>query len=222
MARNARRVLQGTGESPARPSTPGPGLPTLSHQSAVSTCARWALLSTCLPRPRGPSCLARPRPRRQKLPYLWSTRVVRATSIACSPRTLGRWLPQTPWSSHRRPPVPSPWTPLHSPCPQSPHRSPLLCPSPSIRSPPSRRGVKKGELDVSYMYICHCIEHRVQKTHLPNSSAGRYPKEQRQFVCGCQKQHTVGPTYLLGVRSVNRRPRTSHLSLFKYYGSENI
>lgn len=190
MGRNARQVLQGTGESPARPSTPGPGLPTLSHQSAVSTCARWALLYTCLPRPRGPSCLARPRPRRQKLPYLWSTRVVRATSIACSPRTLGRWLlqtpwsshrrppalpprtlgrwlPQTPWSSHRRPPL-SPWTPPHSPCPQSPHRSPLLCRSPSIRSPPNRRGVKKGELDVSYnMYICHYIEHRVQKTHLP-------------------------------------------------------
>lgn len=144
LGRNARRVLHGTGESPARPSTPGPGLPTLSQQSVVNTCARWALLYTRLPaRTRGRSYLARPSPRRRKLPCLWSTRVVRA----CSPRTLGRWLLRTPWSTRRRSPL-SPLTPPHSPCPQSPRRSPLLCPSPSIRSPPSRRGVKKGELDV--------------------------------------------------------------------------
>lgn len=147
LGRNARRVLHDTGESPARPSTPGPGLPTLSQQSVVTTtCARWALLCTRLSaRTRGRSYLAQPspRPRRQKLPCLWSTRVVRA----CSPRTLGRWLPRTPWSTRRRSPL-SPSTPPHSPCPQSPRKSPLLCPSPSIRSPPSRRGVKKGELDV--------------------------------------------------------------------------
>lgn len=130
---------------PGRPPLAPDYLPSVrSQQSVVNTCARWALLCSRLPaRTRGRSYLARPSHRRQKLPCLWSTRVVRA----CSPRTLGRWLPRTPWSTRRRSPL-SPSTPPHSPCPHGHRRSPLLCPSPSIRSPQSRRGVKRGELDV--------------------------------------------------------------------------